>query len=161
MLLISCNPIHNVRVGQGAFFFRCSLAINHADTWYTTSCMTRTSKENYGRTFRGFSALNTQMNMSSGEAYQSAMPSIPITKAHITMGRPSCKSHINKNKGGGKSLVLSYCNNNHANVDYHRCERHIVTRINPLLIIFVIKSSLLWITSMPFIFCTVHQLIVW
>jgi len=69
ILQISYNPIHNGRPSQGAFFFRYSLAVNPVEMWYATSYMTSTSKENFGRTWRDFSTLNTSMNVPDGEAY--------------------------------------------------------------------------------------------
>lgn len=74
MLLISYTPIRNGRVGQGAFFFHCRLAVKTIEIWYAIFFMTSTSKENFGKTCGGFSELNTLMNVPSGEAYQFVMP---------------------------------------------------------------------------------------
>lgn len=41
---------------------------------FSTSCMTSTFKENFGRTCEGFSTLNIRMKVSDSEAYQSTIP---------------------------------------------------------------------------------------
>lgn len=74
ILLISYNLIHNRGVGQGSFFFYWNLAVNPTKMSNDTTYMTSMSKENFGRTCGGFSALNIQTKVPDGEAYQSAMP---------------------------------------------------------------------------------------
>lgn len=60
-------------MGQGAFFFWCILAINPTEMWYDTPYMKSMSKENFGRTREGFFVLYIRMNVSDGEAYESAI----------------------------------------------------------------------------------------
>lgn len=93
ILQISYNPILNGRSGQGSFFFHCILGVNLAEMSHATSCMTRTSKANFGRTCRDFSALNTRMNVLDNGAYQSVMPSNAFVNSSNMQGG-SC-SNIN------------------------------------------------------------------
>jgi len=70
---ISYNLIYKGRVGQGAFFFLCSLVDNPVEMLYATSCMTSLSMDNFGKTCGTFSALYSWMKVPRGEAYQSVM----------------------------------------------------------------------------------------
>src|SRR5271168_1417492 len=79
--------------------------------------MTSTSKANFGRTCGGFSAFNTWMKVSDGEAYQSAMPNNAFIASSDIQGG-SC-SNINLYTGVTKwsdnhmiTLLKLHLNNN-------------------------------------------------
>lgn len=61
--------------------------------WYDTSYMTSLSKENFSKTYGGFSALYIHMKVSDDEAYQSAI-SISASIIAFDMQGGSCSNII-------------------------------------------------------------------